>query len=184
MSPRERTEQPVQDIDELLCLHTHAWVSHLRDENDELPKMRGMFVRIDLKYLARGVVMVPLLQKLFFVRDRVALDEILKLWEVRRAPESAYHSGSGSLESKPRAGFVQFSHPLALPFVLPLHDRMNGSTGCRVFSIFSFISYTQKIYERAALFFLERIRCLPAMMVSTISFSLHFSSVVAVHSFR
>jgi hypothetical protein len=37
--------------------------------------------------------MVPLLQELFFVRDGVTLDEVLKLWEVRRAQESAYHRG-------------------------------------------------------------------------------------------
>ena len=36
--------------------------------------------------------MVPLLQKFFFIRDRVSFDQILKLREVRRAQESPYHS--------------------------------------------------------------------------------------------
>src|SRR5712691_1737035 len=53
--------------------------------------MRGLFLGMDLKYLTRRVVMASLLQKSFFVRDRVSLDQILKLWEVRRAQESPYH---------------------------------------------------------------------------------------------
>ena len=63
----------------------------LRDKGDQLPKMRGLFLRMDLKYLTRRIVMVPLLQKFFFVRDRVSFDQILKLREVRRAQESPYH---------------------------------------------------------------------------------------------
>lgn len=35
--------------------------SYLGDESDQLSKMRGLFARIDLKYLTRGLVMVPLL---------------------------------------------------------------------------------------------------------------------------
>jgi hypothetical protein len=53
--------------------------------------MRGLSLGMDLKYLTSRVVMVPLLQKFFFVRDRVSFDQILKLWEVRRAQESPYH---------------------------------------------------------------------------------------------
>jgi hypothetical protein len=53
--------------------------------------MRGLFLGMDLKYLTRRIVMVPLLQEFFFVRDRVSFDQILKLREVRRAQESPYH---------------------------------------------------------------------------------------------
>jgi len=55
---------------------------NLGDEGEQLPKMRGLLVGVDLKYLTRGVVMIPLLQELFFVRNRVALDQILKLREI------------------------------------------------------------------------------------------------------
>lgn len=64
--------------------HTKC-ISCLRDKRDQLPKMRGLFLRMDLKYLTRRVVMVPLLQEFFFVRNRVSLDEVLKLGEVGRA---------------------------------------------------------------------------------------------------
>jgi hypothetical protein len=41
--------------------------SCLRDESDQLPKMRCLFVRVDLKDSTRRVVVIPLLQELFFV---------------------------------------------------------------------------------------------------------------------
>lgn len=55
--------------------------------------MCGLVGRIDLKNLTYRVVMIPLLQKFLFVRDRVTLDEILKLREVGSALKSAYHDG-------------------------------------------------------------------------------------------
>ena len=56
--------------------------------------MSGLLARIDLKNLTYRAVMIPLLQKLLFVRDRVTLDEILKLGEVGIALKSAHHYGS------------------------------------------------------------------------------------------
>lgn len=55
--------------------------------------MCGLVGRIDLKNLTYRVVMIPLLQKFLFVRDRVTLDEILKLREVGSTLKSAYHDG-------------------------------------------------------------------------------------------
>jgi len=98
-SQRDRTAQPIEDSDELGS-HVHRWVSYLRDESDQLPKMSGLFVGIDLEYLTRRVVMIPLLQELLFVRDRVSLNQILKLGEVRRAQESAYHCACTSAKQR------------------------------------------------------------------------------------
>jgi len=62
-SPRDRTVQPVDYTNEL-DTHTSDFArvfSYLRDEGDQLPKMRGLFGRTNLKYLTRGVVVIPLL---------------------------------------------------------------------------------------------------------------------------
>ena len=52
-----------------------------------------LFVWVDLKNAADTVVMIPLLYKLFFVRYRVSLDEILELRKVRCEQYTASHDG-------------------------------------------------------------------------------------------
>jgi hypothetical protein len=120
-----------------------AWMSHLRDENDQLQKMRGMFVTIDLKYPARGAVMAPLLKKPFFVRERVALDEILKLEEVRRAPQTAYHSG-GRIKAPARVRSISPRASL---------ECMNGSTQFQVVVFLPRSHSFRTHYKRAAFYF-------------------------------
>lgn len=55
--------------------------------------MMCLFVWVDLKNAADTVVMIPLLYKLFFVRYRVSLDEILELRKVRCEQYTASHDG-------------------------------------------------------------------------------------------
>ena len=56
--------------------------THLGDESYEFPEVLCVFVRIDEKNLSNTIVVVPLLEKLFFVGCWVSLDEILELREV------------------------------------------------------------------------------------------------------
>ena len=65
--------------------------------------MLCILVRIDLKYLAYAVIMVPLLQELFFVGRGIALDEVLQLRQVRRAEYAARHRRKDCGEGERRA---------------------------------------------------------------------------------
>lgn len=69
---------------------------YLRDERNQFPKMLRILVRVDLKYLADAVVVVPLLQKLLLVRRWVTLDEILQLWQIGGEENTAAHDGLSS----------------------------------------------------------------------------------------
>ena len=54
-----------------------------------------------LQYLADAVVVVPLLEELLLVGDRVTLDEVLQLWEVGGEEDATAHGGeSGIAERK------------------------------------------------------------------------------------
>jgi len=132
-SPPDRTVRPVQYSDESESPYKKC-IPCLRDKGDQLPKMRGLFLGMDLKYLTRRVVMVPLLQKFFFIRERVSLDQILKLREVRRAQESPYHdSHFFQGVTKTRAG---------LPYSIrePTHQTRRDSAE-RTGVIFVFCTY-------------------------------------------
>ena len=53
--------------------------------------MPRLLIRADLENLARRVVVIPLLQELFFVRRGIAFDEVLQLRQVRRTEHAAWH---------------------------------------------------------------------------------------------
>lgn len=55
---------------------------NLGDKGHKLSEMVGLFVGIYAENLADAGVMVPLLQELLFISDRIALDEILKLGKI------------------------------------------------------------------------------------------------------
>jgi len=57
-------------------------LGNLSDEGGELTEMVCMFLGIEMKNLADGVVVVPLLEKLFLVRLMVPLYQILELGEI------------------------------------------------------------------------------------------------------
>ena len=63
--------------------------------------MLGLLVRAEVKYLADAVVVVPLLEELLLVGDRVTLDEVLQLWEVCGEENATAHGGN--LESSGRS---------------------------------------------------------------------------------
>ena len=70
------------------AINTHAGVSegqenqYLGNEGDELTKMVCLFLEVEMKNLTNGVVVIPLLKKLFLVRFRVPLYQVLKLREI------------------------------------------------------------------------------------------------------
>jgi len=51
-------------------------------EGGELTKMVRLFLRVEMKNLTNGVVMIPLLDELFPVCFRVPLYQVLKLREI------------------------------------------------------------------------------------------------------
>ena len=83
--------------------HYKRQKSYLRDKRDQLPEMAGLLVRADLENLARRVVVVPLLQELFFVRRGIAFDEVLQLRQVRGAEDAARHGWMRAV-AKAKAG--------------------------------------------------------------------------------
>lgn len=67
---------------------------HLGDERDELTKMARLFLGIEMKNLANGVVVIPLLEELFLVRFRVSLYQVLELREIRGQEDASWHCGT------------------------------------------------------------------------------------------
>lgn len=53
--------------------------------------MLCILVRVNLKDLADAIIVIPLLQKLFFVGRWVTLDEVLQLREIRGKKDTATH---------------------------------------------------------------------------------------------
>ena len=53
--------------------------------------MLRILVRVNLEDLADAVVVIPLLEKLFFVGRWVTFDEVLQLREIRRKKNAATH---------------------------------------------------------------------------------------------
>ena len=55
---------------------------YLGNKGDKLSEMVRLFVRIDAENLSNAIIMIPLLKKLLFVRDWIALDQVLKLGKI------------------------------------------------------------------------------------------------------
>ena len=89
-SPSDSIVQPMPSS--IVCdeLHLH-YATYLRDERDQFPKMLSILVRVDLEDLANAVVVIPLLEKLFFVGRWVTFNEVLQLREIRRKKNAATH---------------------------------------------------------------------------------------------
>jgi hypothetical protein len=65
--------------------------THLRYEGYQFLIMLGLFIGIYFEDLANTVIMVPLLKELFFIRNRVSLDEILELREIGSKENTTTH---------------------------------------------------------------------------------------------
>lgn len=55
---------------------------YLSNKRDKLAKVVPLFLRVEMKNLADGIIVVPLLKKFFSVRLRVPLYQVLKLREI------------------------------------------------------------------------------------------------------
>jgi len=56
--------------------------AYLRDKSHQFSELLGVFIWIEFVDLANAVVMIPLLQKLFLVPNRIPFNEILKLRKI------------------------------------------------------------------------------------------------------
>jgi hypothetical protein len=65
---------------------------HLSYERNEFPEMLRLLVGIEFKNLQDAVVVVPLLEELFFVRNRVTFYQILQLRQIRCEQNTAKHT--------------------------------------------------------------------------------------------
>ena len=65
---------------------------YLRYERYEFPEMLGLFVGIEFENLQDAIVVVPLLEKLFFVCDGVTFYQILQLRQIRCEENTTRHS--------------------------------------------------------------------------------------------
>ena len=74
------------------------WIADgdLRNERDEFSKVVGVVVWADEKELSCAVVVVILLQKLFFVRRWIPLDQVLQLRQIRGELQSSSHPSIGT----------------------------------------------------------------------------------------
>ena len=57
---------------------------YLSDKVDQVLKVGRLLLRLKLKDGPGRLKVTELLEELFFVRERVSLDEVLKLWDVGR----------------------------------------------------------------------------------------------------
>ena len=72
---------------------------YLSNEGDKFAKMARLFLRVEVKNLTNGVVVIPLLEKFFPVRFRIPLYQVLKLGEIRGQEDAPWHCGRREMKA-------------------------------------------------------------------------------------